>query len=258
MAKRSEPPGQPFVKVVYFDEDSASDFLDMRLGGQVYKEETNIAERNNEAAARAAAEAGAKFKWLNFFSFGVDASAEGELGRSKRSLLSKTLSNTILTDYLRETKNPKGITVLNGYSVTPAPESLTHVKMFSPYINLIKDEGLPLDFSRMDEVLASAKGYYEMIASRDDGEKCVLRFNLEAFRNNYGLPDLPRMNLEYHGIRVGTTAEDSLDAESELDPNTSKPKHTPSSILDGPKAQKTNTLNVYDVLFAGVKPSEQD
>ena len=256
MSKHNEPPKQSFVKVVYFDEDSASDFLDMKLGGQMQQEETDVAERHNEVATRAAAEADAKFKWLNFFSFGVDASAEGELGRSKRSLLSKTLSNTILTDYLRETKNPEGITVLNGYSATPAPDSLTHVKMFSPYINLITAEGLPLDISRMDEVLASAKGYYEMIASRGDGEKCVLRFNLEAFRNNYGLPDLPRMNLEYHGIKVGTTSEDSLDAESELDPNTSKPKPTPSAILDGPKAQKTNTLDVYDVLFAGVKPVE--
>ena len=71
MTKHNEPPKQSFVKVVYFDEDSASDFLDMKLGGQMQQEETDVAERHNEVATRAATEAGAKFKWLNFFSFGV-------------------------------------------------------------------------------------------------------------------------------------------------------------------------------------------
>lgn len=256
MPKSRRNESQKYLKVVYFDEDTASDFLDMKLGGKITQEDSKVAERNADVAARAGAEAGAKFKWLNLFSIGADISVDSGIGSSTRSLLSKTLSNTILTDYLDGIDGREGLTTLSGLSVYPVPNSLTHVKMFAPYINLINSDGQPLNLSQMDKILASAKGYYEMIGERGKNVKFVLRFNLNAFRNNYGLPDLPRMDLEYHGIQVGTTTEANLDAESELYPSNTRVRPTASEIVDGDTVEQSKQLAVYDVVFAGVRASE--
>lgn len=253
MSKAKKPSNPKYLKIVYFDEESASDFLDMKFGGRASKETNNVAERNYDIAGKAVAETGAKFRLLDLFSIGGSAAGESSIDSSRRSLLSKTLSNTILTDYLNEVNDKSGVVVLDVSSVKPAPNSLTQIKMFSPYINLVNSEGQPLNLSHMDEVLASAKGYYEMVGIYGDGKKCVLRFNLKAFRNNYGLPDLPRMDLEYHGIRVGETAEEYLDAESELGAEVIQETLTTTDFLNEKSNQTGIGLEVYDVLFAGVK-----
>ena len=137
-------------------------------------------------------------------------------------------------------------------------DSMAFMKMYTPYMVVAKTEETGLDLARMDEALERAKGYYELLAdsATDSSERCVLRFNIGAFRNNYGLADLGRMNLVYHAILVGETAEDSLKFDPEQgesrEPSGKAP--TAKEILDGPQTDKSNTLlKVYDVVLAGVE-----
>ena len=80
---------------------------------------------------------------------------------------------------------------------------MAYMKMYTPYMVIARTEELGVDLARLDEALAGAKGYYELVGEDGNGGTRILRFNIKAFRNNYGLTDLGRMRLIYHGILVG-------------------------------------------------------
>ncbi|RYJ07253.1 MAG: hypothetical protein EON52_02220 [Actinomycetales bacterium] len=177
-------------------------------------------------------------------------------------MLSKTLSNTILTDYLAASTGDDNIERMDGYTVTAPKDSMSQIKMYTPYMIAAKDLDADVDLARLDEALERAKGYYELIAETagDDASRRVLRFNIGAFRNNYGLADLSKMRLVFHAIRVGQTTEEGLTMDAELD-GFGKPASKPKTGVDigrshdvpeTPEASPAPTLDVYDVLLAGV------
>ena len=102
----------------------------------------------------------------------------------------------------------------------------------------------------MDQALSSGRGYYELVVQQSS-EKVVLRFNINAFRNNYSISDIVKMELDYHAIYVGTISEDCLDMQSEF-----SEKKEEISGYDIVKSDITAgapiSLKVYDVLLAGV------
>ncbi|AJD91989.1 hypothetical protein JMA_26720 [Jeotgalibacillus malaysiensis] len=83
--------------------------------------------------------------------------------------------------------------------------------------------------------------------------KSVLRFNISAFKNNYSLADLAKMNLSYFGVQVGTCSEEQLSMEKEFEMEESIKKPKASEIVMGDNAAPVrNVLNVYDIVLAGV------
>ena len=109
----------------------------------------------------------------------------------------------------------------------------------------------------MDEALEKAKGYYELLGESVNDGKVVLRFNIRAFRNNYGLSDLTRMNLVFHGIEVGRTTAASLNIESEMAQGaTGAPKLVdliPDSAGADQSPKEDAALPVFDVVLAAVE-----
>jgi hypothetical protein len=199
------------------------------------------------------------FAKLNKLPFlGIKAEANIDLNYTKigQNLITKTISNTILTDYLEKAIEDKNITKFIGYKLSAHPESLTYAKMYTPYTLLFKDENQNINLSMLDKVLENAKGYYELIAQNED-TKCVLRFNINAFRNNYNLSDLIKMDLFFHAIYVGNTTEEQLSAENEFNPE-GKTLPTPLELLDETTPVISNSLKVYDVIFAGVELGEKN
>ena len=250
--------GRAMLKIVYFDEQSASDYLDISAGGAAESKSEFIKNRTANTHAQVESKLTAKFSWLPFLGAAGEAGGGFDISRVGQSILSKTLSNTILTDYLDEVAKDNRVRSLRGYRVSAPKDSMAFMKMYTPYMVVAKTEETGLDLARMDEALERAKGYYELLAdsATDSSERCVLRFNIGAFRNNYGLADLGRMNLVYHAILVGETAEDSLKFDPEQgesrEPSGKAP--TAKEILDGPQTDKSNTLlKVYDVVLAGVE-----
>ena len=98
-----------------------------------------------------------------------------------------------------------------------------------------------------------AKGYYELIGANDDVEY-ILRFNIGSFKNNYGLIDICRMKLVFHGVLVGEAPKTSLSMEAEM---SSGAGYNESSLRPGDIINDTepgyNFLKVYDIIFAGVE-----
>jgi hypothetical protein len=126
------------VKVVYFDEESASDLLDIVAGGKETSSKELTKERAAEVEAEARAKAAAKFNWLPFFGGSAEAGAAASASAVGRSILNKTLSSTILTDYLSKLGDLSGIERLEGLTVTACSDSADYMKMYTPYLAMLK------------------------------------------------------------------------------------------------------------------------
>ncbi|MEV7648188.1 DUF6414 family protein [Arthrobacter sp. NPDC089319] len=253
MTKREQNSGSSFIKIVYFDEESVSDLLDVSAGGKEAATTEQVKERAADIHSKAEARAAAKFNWLPFFGGSAEASAGVSASNLGRSIFNKTISNTILTDYLARANEHGGITQLADLQVIARKESAAFMKMFTPYMAMLKMGELPINLAGLDEALEAAKGYYELVGESPRGEKCILRFNIRAFRNNYGLVDLGRMQLVFHGILVGRAAENSLTMAAEMAPGTDAAPVNVRELLDGAEAKDDDLLDVYDVLLAGVE-----
>lgn len=125
------------IKIVYFDEESASDLLDIEAGGKETLSNESAKERVARVEAEASSKVVAKFNWIPFFGGSAEASAAASASAVGRSILNKTLSNTILTDYLSRVSALKGIERLDGLSVTARPDSAAYMKMYTPYLAML-------------------------------------------------------------------------------------------------------------------------
>lgn len=246
----------PLIKIVYFDEESASDLLDIVAGGKETSSKELTKERAAEVEAEAGVKAAAKFNWLPFFGGSAEAGAAASASALGRSILNKTLSNTILTDYLSKLGELRGIERLEGLTVTARSDSAAYMKMYTPYLAMLKIDELPVNLAELDSALTSAKGYYELLGLSADNTKRILRFNIQAFRNNYGLVDLGRMRLVFHGIRVGKASESSLTMQAEMAPGAEPAPVTGLDVVDGVSTEPSTLLDVYDVILAGVEYGE--
>jgi hypothetical protein len=117
----------------------------------------------------------------------------------------------------------------------------------------MEDESI--NFSKLDETLEKSKGYYELLATTEDGPQKVLRFNIKAFRNNYSLADLPKMNLKFYSVEVGSMDVSMLNAEKEFDFGKDKEPITSSEILNE-QTDEVNKVIVYDVILSGISSNE--
>lgn len=250
---RKEQTQKSMIKIVYFDEQSASDYLDISAGGKAVSTSEDVRKRTADLHGKVAAELTAKLSWLPFLGGSATAGAGVDVSRVGQSILSKTLSNTILTDYLEEVAEDSRVERLHGLKVTAPQASMAFMKMYTPYMIIAKSEESEVDLARLDEALEAAKGYYELLGEDMDGKKSVLRFNIKAFRNNYGLTDLSRMRLVFHGVQVGRSAEASLNFKVEMERDAETESVSALDLLDGTATQKETLLDVYDVILAGVE-----
>ncbi len=241
------------IKIVYFDEQSASDYLDISAGGKVASTSEDVRDRTTDLHARVETSLAAKLSWLPFIGASAETAAGVSVSSAGQSILSKTLSNTILTDYLNKVGGDARVRRLQGLRLTAAQDSMAFMKMYTPYMVIAKTKEMGIDLARLDEALERAKGYYELIGAQAAGEKCVLRFNIRAFRNNYGLTDLLRMRLVFHGVQVGQTKEADLGMQAEMAVG-DEPPPSALALLDESAGESGTLLDVFDVILAGVEP----
>ncbi|QKY71310.1 DUF6414 family protein [Lentibacillus sp. CBA3610] len=241
------------IKIVYFDEDSATDYLDIKHGGNSQTTGEEVDEKAKKALARLETQAGAGLKFLHVLKGAFSAEANGEITKQGTKVLKNTFTTTVLTDFVSETKDGRSedITVFRDYRLMAKKDSFAFAKMYTPYTVLLKDDIDHINISKLDEALEHAKGYYELIGIKNNN-KVVLRFNIDAFRNNYGLTDLIKMDLNYYAIQVGECLEDDLLMEKEMSEETKEPnKLSAMDIFEG-KCPENPYLKVYDVILAGV------
>ena len=265
-------------KIVYFDEDSVTDYVQIIAGGELEKTTQLLKETDKNAGTdvSASGKAGISSVFKALLGLEAQASAEASMGvtLNTNKMAKNIVKNTILTDFLgilnEETQNRKGkisqgsIKKFEGYTISVEKDSLSHIVMVSPYLSMLKGgSSIPagefdIAVEKLDNALKSAKGYYEFVGTKGRS-KVVLRFNINSLKNNYKINDLLKMNLSIYAIKVGTTTLAQLDVNQELDIDFySKPKDNPDYVASeventDESTDKNKRLDVYDVLLAGVE-----
>ena len=265
-------------KIVYFDEDSVTDYVQIIAGGKLEKTTELLKESERSASSESAMSGKMGISGVFHALLGLEAraSAEATMGvaLNTNKMAKNIVKNTILTDFLdilngetegRGKRMSQGsIKKFQGYKITVEKDSLSYIVMVSPYLSMLKSEtDIPageynIAVEKLDNALKSAKGYYEFVGTKNRSQ-VVLRFNINSLKNNYKINDLLKMNLSIYAIKVGTTTLDQLDVNKELDINyTASIKDNPSyqlleDITEGHLEHKKKVLDVYDVLLAGVE-----
>lgn len=263
-------------KIVYFDEGSATDFVQIVHGGGLTTTTELFESGEDRGSAAVGAEAkvglGALLHGLlgARASVGVDASLSmsfdsGEMAKS-------IITNTLLTDFFAcvSPSDDSSIHVFEGYDINPVSNSMSSFTLLTPYLGMLRsgssvsagDFAISLD--RIDDAIKKGKGYYEFLAVSKNNEKDrrLLRFNGSALKNNYKLPDLTKMDLLFHAVKVGKTRIADLDVESELEfvGSSGMPKNpdypVSSAAADDNSVSDDEELDMYDVILAGVKSDD--
>ena len=268
-------------KVVYFDEDSVTDYVQIVAGGSLENTEELLKGREiteeQEVQANAKGGIGGVFKALLGWEANASAEISAGLAFNSNKMVRNIVKNTILTDFLsiledkgtlqrRTSRLPKGtIKKFKDYVITAEKDSLSYMVMVSPYLSLLKTgSAIPAgEFSiaidKLDNALRNAKGYYEFIGTKGKS-RVVLRFNINSFRNGYTISDLLKMNLSIYAIKVGKTTAEMLNVNKELGMDVSiLPKDNPSyegESSDEEEATASQVLDVFDVLLAGVEADD--
>ena len=247
------------IKVIYFDEIAAADYLDISNGGKKIEEQSNIRNKSNQGNADVKLEAktGIAFNILSaIINTKASTSINGNISRISESAIKTTITKTILNDYILEASRDNSIKILTDCTVQAFPNSISFFKMYTPYLKMLKVENEGVDFSKMDETLIDSKGYYEMIKMDESNEvELILRFNLSSFNNNYSLSDITQLQLKYFVLKVWETVPSSMNIEKEFDLNKNKSIIT-TDMLKGEDTTKQKLVPIYDVVLAGISAHE--
>lgn len=242
-----------FLKVVYFDEDAAQDYIDITNGGRL----DWTTEENKEKIAKIIAEIDAKaqggFNLFNVIKAALSGEIKADAQGSLSNIVGSTLKNTLLTDYISAASGDSDVKKFGVGGVYAPANSIALYRMYSSYLNIVPKDQLPIDMEKLNDALLGERGYYGMLLKTEDTPSSVLRFNINAFKNNYNLADLNKMELVYYGIKVGACKETELTIDKEFDFQKKKAEVTAESILDGDAQSHNEELYVYDIVLAGVE-----
>lgn len=271
---------EKICKIVYFDEDSVTDYVQIVAGGEL--ENTTELLKSRDASEEQNVQASGKvgisgiFKALLGWEASASADVSAGLSFNSNKMVKNIVKNTILTDFLKViedssvgksvSKLPKGtIKQFKGYRISAEEDSLSYMVMVSPYLGMLKSgSSIPAgEFSiavdKLDTALRHAKGYYEFVGTKGRS-RVILRFNINSFRNGYTISDLLKMDLSIYAIKVGKTSLENLNVNKELGMNVSViPKDNPSyeeNSNDNTASTNFPVLDVFDVLLAGVEAND--
>lgn len=284
---RGDSEEKKMYKVVYFDEYSAGDYLNISNKG-VTKENTEKSTTKQKLrkfgiktevklglSAATIAAIVTELAFNNFISHlilgifgGITAIANvtpitfdfsSQRNREDKELVSTQVTSTILSQFLVKQKMEKDqILCIQPEKVHIEEGSFSFIKFYEPMFKIIKSiNSEDIDISKFGDALKETKGYYELKATikKDQSEEeiyCILRLNAESFRNNYKLTDLLHMNITYYGIKVGKMSMDEMNILHALNINkniSSTPQQTFARLEPEKNAiGQESEDNKYDII----------
>lgn len=242
-----------FIKVVYFDEIAAQDYIDVANGGRLDWSTDENQEKLAKMLIQIETQAKGGFNILEMIKGSLSGNASAGLSTDVTRIFDSTLKNTLLTDYIEEASTDKNIKKFDANGVYAPENSVSLYKMYSSYLSIVPKEQMPFDMEKLNDALLGERGYYEMLLLNEKEPTCVLRFNIKAFKNNYNLADLSKMKLSYYGVKVGLCTKEQLSIQKEFSFANNEETPTAETILDGTDSNIVNKqLEVYDIVLAGV------
>lgn len=245
------------LKIVYFDETAATDYITIQNGGQIDWSTTENKERLAKIIAEIEMQTKGSFNLLSIIKSSISGNANGVVDGNASKIIKSTITNTLLTDYISLASKDDNIKKFHDDGVYAPENSISMYKMYSSYLNIVPKEEIPINLEGLNHALLGERGYYQMLLNSETEPSCVLRFNINAFKNNYSLADLSKMNLSYFGVKVGKCSKEQLSLENEFVTKTQTCIPNIEEILTGEKAESSlKNLDVYDIVLAGVMSIE--
>jgi len=253
------------VKIVYFDEGSATDYVQLRNGGSFIAEIETTSGVTDEGGAGVKASVGLRALFAGLMHGSV--SAEGSLSASFRdnTVVKSIVTNTVLTDFLEAVDTHQEdcqIKRFNNCKISQIPGSISSMTLLTPYLSMLRSgQGVEagefnISLDKLNSTLMNAKGYFEFLGNEDEKSKVILRFNGLGFKNNYKQGNLLNMNLCLYAVHVGRTSTDDLAMEKELDvagfSPTTNPDYGEMPDSGNDNGSSFEELDMYDVILAGV------
>lgn len=277
MTNREEKKNIGLCKIVYFDEESVTDYIQIVEGGKLEKTTELLNETNDRGngniSGKGSIGIGGVLKALVGFEVKTSVEAQLETSFNTNQMVKNIVKNTILTDFIdlidgisiEETEKIRrngAIHKFTGYKIYAPKESMSYVALISPYLSMLKggtnipagDFNIAID--KLDNTIKNAKGYYEFVGTYKD-KKVIFRFNIKSFKNNYKAADLQKMDISIYAIKVGTSTIEKLNFnnEFEIEGNYSRKDNPEYEKKEEEKKDETikEELPVFDVLLAGVE-----
>lgn len=269
----SQTNNSQLCKIVYFDEESITDYIQIVNSGELEKTAELLSDTVDNAKGNASINgkvgvAGA-IKALLGNEISASASAEVDAAYTNERMVKTIVKNTILSDFMNIVikDDSEAINKFTGYKIDAPKDSLAYVALISPYLGMLRGVNIPageynIATEKLDNTMKSAKGYYEFLGIKtleaQETETIIFRFNMKAFRNNYKPTDLLKMNLSIYAIKVGESTKDMLNFSSEFNIDNTivdNPSYEEvvSNVEQSNKNDDNKLLPVYDVLLAGVE-----
>lgn len=270
-------------KIIYFDETSAIDLLQVRQKGHLTRTEETIRSMSGKIGADAGIKAqldedggiNKLARHISGLSAGINSMMEANGSFNGSKIARTVIENSLLYDFLESAESKRGtplLDIVEGYSLSIPKDSMTYFATIAPLTEMMEghqqldNPDITMAVSKMNSGIRNSKGYYEVVGEKNDSKfgktvvtQKVFRFNIDAFKNNYRIQDLPKMNLALYAIHVGTTKLSQLNFETEfnLDSQQSEVGFRGLAKLTQPP-QRTDSngedsLDVFDVVLAGVR-----
>lgn len=249
------------MKVIYFDEGTATDYLKIINNGLEVLEKKDKKGSDKNLGIGAKLGIGPAFSRLFETFFSGETSVAGRLSHTSEKYIEKTLTSAILSDFKTIADKEDFITRFSNYSLNYIPNSIAHFQTIAPYLSMMEgklqlDNEISIDISKMHKTLEFSKGYYEMIAENEN-EEVIFRFNNKAFSNNYSIADLSQMKLTLYGVNVGEVDKNKLDFQSAIQSFENQDRIITSISEEDTFDESSNILEMYDIILAGIDNNDE-
>lgn len=255
------------VKIIYYDEESAIDYVVLNYGGEITSEELKEIANNFQGNGSLKTTLKTESPLLKLLNFGAALNLETKGDFKNNSIMKSTIKTNTMVEFIKLSQKNKDVEIFQDYKLELTNNSATYFKAYLPYLKLFENSEIlntieelkDVDIFKIDEVLTVTHGYYGFLAKKIDesGEckECILRFNIKCLKNNYKLTDLVDMNLTYFGIKVGIGDLETLNLETKLKDKSSQSSNE-KPCFENEFIKKNNDINndklaIYDVILAG-------
>ncbi|NQO74236.1 hypothetical protein HO952_04020 [Streptococcus suis] len=256
-------------KVIYFDESTAMDFLQIESKGKLTKttELMSTLEGGIDAQITGEVSLGKNGALKTIFEKMAGLSGGGSVssttsGAIQGNKIAKTiLENSLLYDFLDTVELRKKnylVDITENYTLEISENSMSYFAMIAPISEMMEGsqsiegmENVSMSFSKLNSGIREIKGYFELLGyNKEHKIERIFRFNINSFKNNYRIHDLTKMTLKLYSIKVGETTINDLDFESQF--NLQRTHLSFSGISEDEMTYPDMKYPVYDVILAGV------
>ena len=225
-------------KVIYYDESTAMDFLQIESKGKLTK----------------------TTELMSTLEGGIDAQITGEVSLGKNGALKTIFEKMAGLSGGVSVSSKKNylVDITENYTLEISENSMSYFAMIAPISEMMEGsqsiegmENVSMSFSKLNSGIREIKGYFELLGyNKEHKIERIFRFNINSFKNNYRIHDLTKMTLKLYSIKVGETTIGDLDFESQF--NLRRNHLSFSGISEDEKTYSNMEYPVYDVILAGV------